>query len=104
MVRASALPAWAPLIVEAARLLREAGWLASPTQDCSALELPPPVEFPACAPLLACPAVSLGQWSIGLALAADRGIAFGFCIVSCGYGRPRAAPSRRGGPRDAQNS
>ena len=93
MVRAN-LPAWAALVVEAARLPREAGWLSSPSQECPAIEPPAPLECPAC--VLVCPDGPLWQWGVGLTLAA-AGVSGGLYLAGRGYGRPRAAPSRRGG-------
>ncbi len=105
MVRAASLPAWAAVIVEAARLLREAGWLSTPiapaAAQCPAWVCPllEPAECPACAPTLVCPGVVLQQWSVGLATIATAlavGLVAGLCLGKC-HGPPRAAPRRRGG-------
>ena len=95
------LPAWAALVVEGARLLREAGWLAPSgglADQCVKAEAPPRFECPAweCPPcVLTCPQLPL--WGAGLALlfAAVGGAA---CHAACQrYGRQRTAPARRGG-------
>ena len=95
------LPAWAALVVEGARLLREAGWLApagGTADQCAKAEAAPRWECPTleCPPcVLTCPEVPF--WQIGLALffAALGGAACHAAFRR--YGRPRAAPVRRGG-------
>ncbi len=96
MVRSAPLPAWAALVVEAARRLPERGWLGSQRSDCpAAAECS---EHPACAPLLTCPEATATQL-VGLTLvAAVAGAGCGYWLSLRHTGRARSAPSRhRGG-------
>ena len=106
MVAAASLPAWAVLVVEFVRFIREAGWLSSspgvPSESV-------PVEIfrevcPDCSPRLSCPAAILS------CLASSPGPAIGVTILVlftaanlgllCArwrHGGTRTAPTRRGG-------
>jgi len=94
------LPAWAALVVEGARLLREAGWLNSSSgvaDQCVKAETMhcecPSWECPPC--VLTCPQLPLWGTVLALLLAAGGGAA---CLAAGQrYGRQRTAPTRRGG-------
>ena len=95
------LPAWAALLVEGARLLREAGWLTSPggpAGQCVKAEASSRFECPSweCPPcVLTCPQPPLWGAGLALLLAAVGGAA---CHAACQrYGRQRTDPARRGG-------
>jgi len=95
------LPAWAALVVEGARLLREAGWLGSSdggAGQCAKAEAPAPLECPAwdCPPcVLTCPTAPAWVAALALVLAAVGGAASHAAWQRCG--RRRTAPARRGG-------
>jgi hypothetical protein len=118
MVRAASLPAWAALIVEGARLLREAGWLPQwagqperaapePRLTCAACPV-----CPDCKPQLSCPQAELSCPAASLTCPAPPApkvstpvaitvVALVGGLVFCGaqwkHGRARKAPARRGG-------
>ena len=106
----SRLPAWAALVVEGARLLRESGWLGEKA-EC---RFDGPCEpCPACSPVLQCPEAvlkcpeavlqcpepRLSAFAAAVAGAAVLGALAGAWLARRfdGCRRARAAPSRRGG-------
>ena len=107
MVGAGSLPAWAVLVIEAARLAVENGWLGArpklePYPEAFEPDCPSCAECPACTPVLRCPETVWWPSAAALTIAASIGGAFVcLCHSDCcrrnGRSATRAAPARRGG-------